>query len=282
MSTRNQILDLYRNGRLQFTSVPLPPHDQRELLRRTPDIMEKIRNPQIFEFAWDDSGVWLDENFDAHYPDVDDHEWTDAVRCPVPHPYVWIETRVRDPRFHEDRVYIWYVERRSGGGYAATPLVLFRNMLSYFGTYFELDPDGVDSFGIPGKVVVYNCLESYAREYEIDEFFRQADTLARFFRILCLPKAQIETVSPDERRNRTRLKKGKEPLAVRKTVRIDDGALRETLNTKSGTGHASPAEHFRRAHQRHLRNGRVVNVRDCVVNRGQSANGPLPQDFVVS
>jgi hypothetical protein len=282
MSTRNRILDLYRSGQLRFTSVPLPEHDTRLLRGLMPDVLEKIANPAIFEFSWEDSGIALDNDFEVYYPDVDDNEWKEALQCPLPHPYIWLETGVRDPELHNDRAYIWYIERRNERGYVATPLVFQQNTVSYFGVYFELDPDGIDNFGVPGRVTVYNCLESYAREYELDEFFRQADMLARFFRILCLPDAQIETAEPNERRNRTRVRNGKDPIAVRRTVRIDKAALIASLGARTGQTHASPSEHFRRAHQRHLRNGRVVNVRDCIVNQGQSANGPVPQDFVVS
>ncbi|MEX4008477.1 hypothetical protein [Neoaquamicrobium sediminum] len=282
MSARSRILELHRTGQLRFTSVPLPESDSRLLRSLMPGILEKMANPDTFEFSWENSGIELDDELDVYYPDVDDDEWKAAIKCPIPHPYIWVETGVRDPRLHDDRAYSWFIERTDERGYVATPLVFYKDTVSYFGVYFEMDPDGVDDFGIPGRVTVYNCLESYAQEYELDEFFRQADVLARFFRILCLPATQIETVEPNERRNRTRVRNGKVAIAVRRTVRIDTEALRETLGSRTGQTHASPVEHFRRAHQRHLRNGRVVNVRDCIVNRGQSANGPIPQAFVVS
>lgn len=282
MSTRNRILDLYRNERLQFTTVPLPEQDTRLLQGLMPDILEKIANQAIFEFSWEDSDIKLDNDLDVYYPNVDDNEWTEALRCPLPHPYIWLETGVRDPWLHNDRTYIWYIERKNECGYGAIPLVFHLDTISYSGIYFELDPDGVDEYGIPGKVSIYNRLESYKREYDLDEFYRQADTLARFFRILCLPNARIETVEPNERRNRTRVRNGKDPVVARKTVRIDKEALLESLSALTGQTHASPVEHFRRAHRRRYKNGHVGNVRDCIVNRGRSVNGPLPQDFVVS
>lgn len=280
MSVRREILELNRSGRLRWGSVPLPPRDVEELRRSMPDVISAVANPEIFEFDWQDAAISLDDGYDTHYPTVDDWEWLEGIASPVPHPFIWLQTRVLDPHGDGDRFYIWNIERKGMCGYSATPLVYHQGILSYFGTYFELDPSGVDPDGRRGRVTVFNSLESYDREYEIEEFFRQSATLARFFRLLNLPGAEIEIWEPEEKLNRARIRKGKEPLAIRKTVRIDSAALLRRRNG-AGSKHASPAEHFRRAHPRRLPNGRTTNVRNCIVNPGRGPEDPTPQDFTV-
>ncbi len=245
-----------------------------------PDVLREINNPEIFEFEWEQSGISLDDQHDTHYPQIEDWEWLEGIACPVPHPFIWLQTRVTDPAGGDDRFYIWNIQRQGMCGYSATPLLYHSGILSYFGTYFELDPEEIDQDGRIGRVTVANCLESYAAEYEMDEFFGQAAALSRFFRILSHPDAEIEVWEPGVKLNRARLRKGKEALLARRTVKIDSAALQRRLNHARST-HSSPAEHHRRAHTRVLADGRKVSVRNCVVNPGRSPAGPPPQVFTV-
>lgn len=282
MPVRNQILDLHRSNKLNYGAVPLSTEDQQLLIDHIPGVLDRMANPDIFEFKWEDAGIWLDNDLLVHYPDIDDQEWEEAVKCPVPHPVIWVETNVRDPQNQDDRTYIWHIEREGLCGYKATPLIFYRDTLFYSGIFFELDPEAVDNFGVRGSVTISYLLESYARDYDLEEYFRQADTLARLFRILSLPKVQVTIWEPPAKLNKARRKRGREPLATRKIVSIDTADLEVARSGPNGTTHALPTEHFRRAHQRHLRNGRVVSVRECIVNKGTSETGAVPQDFRVS
>jgi len=282
MPVRNQILKLHRSKKLKFGGVPVSAADQHKLRHHIPSVLDRIANPEIFEFRWEDAGIWMSDNDLVHYPDVDDQEWQEAVKCPVPHPFVWVEVGVNYPQNQGERIYIWYIERIGISGYTATPLIFARDTLMYSGISFELDPDTVDDFGIQGSVTIRYLVESYARDYDLAEYFGQADTLARFFRILCLPKAQVMISEPHGKLNKARLKRGREPLSIRRTVRIDSADLATTHSGGTGMTHASPTEHFRRAHQRHLRNGRSVSVRECIVNKGTTDTGAVPQQFSVN
>ncbi|MEP9374465.1 hypothetical protein [Mesorhizobium sp. KR1-2] len=152
--------------------------------------------------------------------------------------------------------------------------------LSYFGTYIVVAQQEVDDLGRRGTVKVFNALTQYADDYEIDEFYEHANMLARFFRMLCHPKAIVQSTPADERLNRERRRRGRETIAPQRTVRISNEAFQYRTSNAAG-GHASPKEHYRRAHKRRYADGRETTVRECVVNRGHGGAQPLPQHFSV-
>ncbi|MBP0439115.1 hypothetical protein [Tianweitania sediminis] len=276
MFVRKHILDLQRKGILKHGSVPMPAKERQELLRWVPSVLEGIANPMMFEFHWEDSGIWLDDIYNTHYPDVGDEEWSEGIRSPVPHEHVWLQTKVKHPELL-DFYYIWIIQRRGMFGYRATSLTFIEGTLGYSGIYFELFP-----YGTPDRQVrVQSVCGWYATEYEIEEYYDQARSLARFLNILTRRETELSIEQPSDRLNKRRLEKGKEPVAVRTTVRIDTKYLRRAGRTRPGT-HASRVEHFRRAHTRLLPDGRRVPVRSAIVNAGTSDDGPEPQNFFIS
>lgn len=282
MRIRNRILQLYRANRLQFASVPLPLEDQRRLVLLFPDILDRIADPDIFEFEWHESQICIDGDDLVHYPTVEEWEWEEAMSCPVPHPHCWIETAVSAQDGSKERIYIWDVVRNEEHGFTATPLVFDTktNSLSYFGTYIVVAKNEFDDLGRRGKVKIFNALTKYADDYEIDEFYEHANMLARLFRMLCHPKVVVEASPADERVNRERRRRGRETIAHQRTVRISEEAFQYRGSNRAG-GHASPKEHHRRAHKRRYADGRETTVRECVVNRGDRGIPPSPQNFTV-
>lgn len=283
MRVRNRILQLHRANRLGYGSVPLlGGEDQQWLMSVVPQVLNHMADADIFEFVWRDSGIRIDEDYLVHYPDVEEWEWDEAMTCPVPHRHIWIETAVANPEGTRDRIYIWDVMREESG-FTATPLLFDEetNSLAHFGTIIAVDTVAIDDLGRRGTVKVYNALNDYAEDYEIDEFYEQANMLARFIRMLCHPKVIVEAQAADPGVNRERRRRGREAIARRQTIWISEDAFRfESSKTASGT-HASPKEHYRRAHKRRYADGRETEVRDCVVNRGQGPVPPLPQHFSV-
>lgn len=65
--------------------------------------------------------------------------------------------------------------------------------------------------------------------------------------------------------NANRIKRGKRPLFEWETVLIKP-VVREVGDSHGGT-HASPKPHDRRGHQRRYKNGKVVYVRPCTINK---------------
>jgi len=282
MTIRNEILQLHRESRLVYGGVPMPPDDELRVFGMMPDILRRISDPDIFEFAWQGSGISIDAEYLVHYPTVEEWEWEEAMTCPVPHPHIWIETEVSAPHGAPDRIYIWDVTRDEGQGFTATPLVFDPggHCLFYFATYLVVNRNEIDDLGRRGTVKVFNGLRKYADDFEIDEFYEHANMLARFLRILCHPKVIIDTKPAEDRLNRNRARRGKEPIVHRRTVRISEDALQYRAGG-TGAGHASPKEHHRRAHKRRYANGRETTVRECVVNKGHGPELPLPQNFAV-
>jgi hypothetical protein len=64
--------------------------------------------------------------------------------------------------------------------------------------------------------------------------------------------------------NKQRARQGRCPIGTRYAVKVKLGASHAYGGSKGGT-HASPAAHWRRAHPRHLSDGRVVPVKECRV-----------------
>ena len=78
--------------------------------------------------------------------------------------------------------------------------------------------------------------------------------------------------------NRRKIKQGKAPLYDWRTVVITPCKPQPASQHKGGT-HASPRQHDRRGHLRHLRNGKNVWVRPCKV--GDPSKGTVFHDYEV-
>lgn len=78
--------------------------------------------------------------------------------------------------------------------------------------------------------------------------------------------------------NRRKIKQGKTPLYDWRTVVITPCKPQPASQHKGGT-HASPRQHDRRGHLRHLRNGKNVWVRPCKV--GDPSRGTVFHDYEV-
>jgi len=89
---------------------------------------------------------------------------------------------------------------------------------------------------------------------------------------------KIETVAPDSKLNKSRIKKGKPPLFEYKTIELSGFTSKKSLGTGNGT-HASPRLHFRRGHVRTLPTGVKTAVQACVV--GSRENGIISKNYTI-
>lgn len=105
------------------------------------------------------------------------------------------------------------------------------------------------------------------------------------FIALCMAKpedaAPIEAYKCTENpANPKRIKRGKRPLFEWETVLIKP-AVKEDSASLGGT-HASPKPHDRRGHQRRCKNGKVVYVRPCTINKHKiKEEGFIHHDYKV-
>ncbi|HEX7324317.1 MAG TPA: hypothetical protein VF292_03045 [Rhodanobacteraceae bacterium] len=95
---------------------------------------------------------------------------------------------------------------------------------------------------------------------------------------LSCSNVHVATTHPDPKVNAKRLRKGKHPLLATSVLMLDvptthhDGA--------PGTGHhASPRQHLRRGHIRHLTDGRRIWINACVV--GAARDGMQAKDYAL-
>lgn len=90
-----------------------------------------------------------------------------------------------------------------------------------------------------------------------------------------------ETAAP-ERLNKQRVKKGLPAIqSIREVfVRVGNRVVRPSGVEDGGRGHASPRCHWRRGHVRRLPEGRITNVRPCLVGTIAGAE-PAPKEYVV-
>jgi hypothetical protein len=284
----NLITKLLEKDRLFMAHLPLPPDEAASVRRMSPDAVAKLVDPEVFEFTWENSGIFVDADELTHYPKVSEKEVQDAVQCPVPHDKIVIHTQVTREGFNNPASYIWHVEATENG-YIATPFVFADQTLSYFGTTLIFDrrytnPDGSPAFGCRTPA-------SHPVIYDKEELLEHHCMLLRFLRILCLPQAVIEEIEPTAQQNRARARRGRPPLPRRRIVRIAPEAIQRIALPAENEGIPEPnavenarapvVAHHRRAHLRRLSSGRLVRIRSCIVNdRGHGALPP-PQDFHV-
>lgn len=147
----NLITKLLEKDRLFMAHLPLPPDEAANVRRMYPGAVAKLVDPEVFEFTWENSGIFIDAEELTHYPKVSEEEVQDAVQCPVPHDKIVIHTQVPREGVHNPASYIWHVEATENG-YIAPPFVFADQTLSYFGTTLIFDrrytnPDGSPAFG---------------------------------------------------------------------------------------------------------------------------------------
>ena len=282
MSARSRIIKLHKKGRLEVVHPDLRPVPGTDVDGFCRKVTSGILSNDVFEFCWPRSDIWIDEQARTHYPHIGDDELREAVRSPVPHEQIWLETDVwgTDGRCV---TYGWLIEQLGTRGFRAFPVVLNGDRLAVSGATIQFEPEGyVEGDELPEMrlSIVFCNYESYG---EPEEFKDQCEVISRFMRILSHPRAIIDLEDAGLRApgiDRTRISHEVSVLPRRATVRIDPEAYKVEHHAEDPERHRSPAEHHRRAHTRRLPDGRVILVRNCVVNPGKGAPG-LPQQYVV-
>lgn len=277
---RNKIVNLLERKQLTVKHLPLPPSEEEALRATFASVVQKLVDPTVFEFEWEDCGIWIDLSERTHYPEPDFSELMDAATHPVPHEKMLIETKV--PRASgEIDIFMWYIER-TVHGYVAAPMV-FRERereLSNFGIFLDFDRRYLAENGLP--VFSHRCPPSHTALYSEEELSDHHRIILRFLRILCLPGVAIAEITPDPELNRARARRRRSSLSGRKVVRIAPEAIRirAALARNPDQQPRGPvASHHRRAHVRRLASGRSVHVRNCIIN--ETDVGPAPQQFQV-
>lgn len=281
MHTRNLILNLMRANRLEISAPDIPEHERELIFRDIPGVMASISAPDIFEFVWHDHGILLDEDDLTHYPLIEHEEYEEGLKCPLPHPHIWLEGDVNDPKTGLVRKYIWDIRRVEDGAFTAIPLVFDGTCLTHFGVLLKVWPNEVGDDGRPGPIGTSTLSKSYHKLYDIEEFADHARMIVRFLRILCLPQAEKHVSSPNPRANANRARRKREPISIQTTVKISQAFVSiKYRNDVPGT-HASPRAHARRSHIRRLSDGRVITVKECIVGARDPSFRPTPQSFRV-
>ena len=96
------------------------------------------------------------------------------------------------------------------------------------------------------------------------------DPLVTMLRLLADASIPITQTEAPAKLNKARAKTGKAPIPAHSTVHTKNyvASFHATYQKRPGQGghHASPIAHWRRAHQRHLSDGRVIPVKSSKVN----------------
>lgn len=110
-------------------------------------------------------------------------------------------------------------------------------------------------------------------------FFANAlEVILQFLAAMNCSNAEIiDDVKPDERLNKSRIRKGKTPMFEYKVLTIR--TQRNGLSNLIGGNHASPRVHLRRGHIRKL-NNKTVWVNACVV--GDKTKGIIDKEYLVN
>ena len=282
MSARSRIIKHHRKGRLEIIHPALRPNPGVDIGRFCQMVTSKILSADVFEFCWPISDIWIDEEARTHYPYVCDDELFEAMLSPVPHERIWLETDVRVANGCYV-TYGWLIERLGVCGFHAYPVVLNGDRMIIIGATIRFEPDGYVKCDVFPEMEVTIAFENYESYGEPEEFKDQCEVIARFMRILSHPRAVIE-IDDTHLRAPGIDRSGNSPDVPvpprRATVRIDPEAYRFEHDPENAGRHRSPTEHHRRAHRRRLPDGRIIWVRNCVVNPGKGAPA-LPQRFAV-
>lgn len=110
-------------------------------------------------------------------------------------------------------------------------------------------------------------------------FFRNSlEVIFQFLAAMNCSNAEIvDDVKPDERLNKSRIRKGKTPMFEYKVLTIK--THRNGLSKLLGGNHASPRVHLRRGHIRKLKT-KTVWVNACVV--GDKSRGIIQKEYLVN
>lgn len=131
-----------------------------------------------------------------------------------------------------------------------------------------IDVTNGETFLQPIRMVV----ESMNEQAQLNERAANIlDPMVTFLRILSDASVPVVDVPAPEKLNRARAKRGKGPIPAYTRVETRDyvsayHSAVKAIHEGKGGHHASPVAHWRRAHQRHLRDGKVVPVRSTKVN----------------
>ena len=85
--------------------------------------------------------------------------------------------------------------------------------------------------------------------------------------------------APAKFAQRKRAAQGRPPLLAYKTLLLECPGQGNPKGEPKGGTHASPRQHVRRGHFRHLADGRTIWVNSCVV--GDDANGAIVKDYAI-
>lgn len=246
------------------------------------DLLEEIRQLDVFEFEWLSSGIELCEDFLPYFPFDEEEDLPEGMKCPLPHDKIWIETSVPSRADNVPRKFCWFVRYTPEGHWAITPFVVNYDWVMVYGATAILDPMFYDpASGDRGSIWMDYLTPRHSNSSVYHNVWCMVGCFLRFLRCLNLPGTEVRLSEPAEKVNRIRLKKGKAPIPERRVVHIGGSAQYRSHANTNLRQHKSPAEHFRRAHLRRLSDGRVVKVRSCLVN-GSNGTDAVPQRFSVA
>lgn len=96
--------------------------------------------------------------------------------------------------------------------------------------------------------------------------------------VLLNENAPIARCGGNAAMNARRVRRGKRPFFEWTTVKVEPRAPSE----HQGGTHASPKPHMRRGHVRRLKDGRVITIKNCIINRHKMPDeGFVFHDYVV-
>lgn len=274
MNAHKQIVKMGERGQFQITMPEMNPEDVALVQSTWEDMINDILQPSRHIFRWLDSGLIIDAEGRAVYPEIPTAELIDAVHYPMPFEKLWLETAVPTVGSNAVEHFCWLVERKEKG-FLARSLVMRDGYIVDDGVFVGFDRDLLDDDGVPN--FSYGAPTSFHERLDVNECRHRQQLLLRFFRLLCLQKLDIEPQIPDERVNAARVKRGRTPLPVQNVVRIKQHRAPQA-SVGGSTDREPPRPHHRRSHVRHLRDGRKINVRDTIVMRGNEV--PLPPLYV--
>lgn len=279
MSTREHLLSQLQLSHLQIEADVARGVSANKVSELLFGLVRDLKDPEVFEFAWKGAGIHLDEAGKAVLPKIETWELEEAKQCPLPHESIWLETDVVGKGGRVEQ-HCWLINRDPASlmAFAAFPMIVRDGTLVYSGRAVGRGRLAARGKGDELESIVLNYLPANG-EAGNAEYHAHIDLLLRFFRLLALPEVVPQILSPCPRLNRKRVKGGQFPLAVRRTITIDQRIERSAFRPRLTGAFSSRAEHARRAHVRRLRSGRLINVRNCVVNPGSGR--PKPQNFIV-
>lgn len=138
---------------------------------------------------------------------------------------------------------------------------------------------------IAGETVIYispryltamNMTREQGKQQGLSIFFIQMRKILSM--VLLNEKAPMARCGGNAAMNARRIRRGKRPFFEWTTVTITPRVPSEDL----GGTHASPKPHMRRGHVRRLKDGRVITIKNCIINKHKiPEDGFVFHDYVV-